>query len=317
MNDRFSRPFDVVGVGANSVDYVYCLPEFPRPDSPAAKLRIARHLVTYGGQTATALCTCASMGLRTKYVGAIGSDANGHRIWEALAGRGIDLEDAVISSAGNPYAVILIDEHHGERVVLWDRQPGLDVPRDAIEAALASRPRLLHVDDTDTGAAIAAAQVGRRAGIPVTSDIERITDGIEELIATVTIPIFDEHVLASLTGEDDFERGLRAVRRLRLRVKPDDAADFPIVCVTLGARGAMLLDGDRVHHVDGHRVTVVDTTGAGDVFRGAFIVALLRGDRPADILRFANAAAAVSCTRIGAIDGVPTADEVQSLVSGL
>lgn len=310
MNDT---SFDVVGVGANSVDYVYCLPEFPRPDSPAAKLRIARHLVTCGGQTATALCTCASMGLRAKYVGAIGNDTNGHRIWEALVRRGIDLEDVVISSAANPYAVILIDERHGERVVLWDRQPALDVPREAIEAALASPPRLLHVDDTDTGAAIAAARLGRQAGIPVTSDIERVTDGIEELVATVTIPIFDEHVLAALTGERDFERGLRAVRRLRLRVTPADTTGVQMVCVTLGARGAMLLDGDRVHRVEGHQVDAVDTTGAGDVFRGAFIVALLRGHSPADILRFANAAAAISCTRLGAMDGVPTVGEMRAL----
>ena len=306
MND-----FDVIGIGANSVDYVYVLPEFPRPDSAAAKLPITRHLVTCGGQTATTLCTCASMGLRTKYVGAIGSDANGHRIWEALAGRRIDVEDVVISSAGNPYAVILIDERHGERVVLWNRHPALEVPREAIETALASRPRLLHVDDTDTAAAITAAQVARRAGIPVTSDIERITDGIEALIATVTVPIFDEHVLFALTGERDFERGLRAVRRLRLRVNPEDTTDFQMVCVTLGARGAMLLKGDEVHHAPAVPVETVDTTGAGDVFRGAFIVALLRGDTPADILRFANAAAAISCTRIGAMESVPTLEEVQ------
>ena len=79
--------FDVVGVGANSVDYVYRLPEFPKPDSPAAKLRIAHHALTCGGQTATALCTCAAMGLRARYVGATGNDDNGHLIREELSRR--------------------------------------------------------------------------------------------------------------------------------------------------------------------------------------------------------------------------------------
>ena len=306
--------FDVVGVGANSVDYVYVLPGFPRPDSAAAKLRITRHLITCGGQTATALCTCASMGLRAKYVGATGNDANGQRIRQALGACGVDVEHAVASPTPNPYAVILIDEHHGERVVLWDRSPMLQLPHEAVEEALALRPRLLHVDDTDTASAHAAARLARRAGIPVTSDIERVTDGIEELIATVTIPIFDEHVLFALTGERDFERGLRAVRRLRLRVAPDDDTDFQMVCVTLGARGAMLLKGDEVHHVPGFSVEAVDTTGAGDVFRGAFIAALLRGGSPADILRFANAAAAISCTRVGAIDSVPTLEKVWAMI---
>jgi sugar/nucleoside kinase (ribokinase family) len=82
-----------------------------------------------------------------------------------------------------------------------------------------------------------------------------------------------------------------------------------MLCVTLGARGAMLLDGDRLHHEPAFSVAVSDTTGAGDVFRGAFIAAFLRGDPPEDILRFANAAAAISCTRLGAINGVPTLSE--------
>jgi sugar/nucleoside kinase (ribokinase family) len=79
----------------------------------------------------------------------------------------------------------------------------------------------------------------------------------------------------------------------------------------------MLLAGDTIYSAPGYTVDVVDTTGAGDVFRGGFITALLRGDGPEQILRFANAAAAVSCTRLGAIAGVPTMEEAQSLVSRL
>ena len=112
----------------------------------------------------------------------------------------------------------------------------------------------------------------------MTSDIERVGARTRELLAAVTIPIFAEHVLEALTGEKDFERALRAVKE----------PHHDMVCVTLGARGAMLLAGDRLYHVAGIPVDVVDTTGAGDVFRGAFIAALLRGDGPQDILRFAN-----------------------------
>ena len=82
--------------------------------------------------------------------------------------------------------------------------------------------------------------------------------------------------------------------------------------MTLGARGSMLLDGDTLHHEPARPVTVVDSTGAGDVFRGAFIYALLRGDTPRDILRFSNAAAAVSCTRVGAIASVPSLSDITS-----
>ncbi len=125
----------------------------------------------------------------------------------------------------------------------------------------------------------------------------------EALIASVTVPIFAEHALEPLTGERDFERALRVLRRRHAGM----------LCVTLGARGAMLLDGDRLYHEPAFQAAVLDTTGAGDVFRGGFITALLRGDRPGDILRFANAAAAISCTRLGAINGVPTLEETQAL----
>ena len=297
--------FDVVGVGANSVDYVYRLPAFPQPDSPTAKLRIAHHAIACGGQTATTLCTCTAMGLRSRYVGVTGNDDNGRLVRDELSRRGVDLTYTFVRDARNAFAVILLDDVRGERVVLWDRSPQLDLAPAEIDPAVIGDTRLLHVDDVDVEAAIRAAAMARAAGIPVTSDIERMGDRTDELVAAITIPIFAEHVLEPLTGEADFERALRALRRRHRGM----------LCVTLGARGAMLLDGDRLHYEPACQVAVSDTTGAGDVFRGAFIAALLRGDAPADILRFANAAAAISCTRLGAINGVPTLAETQALAT--
>jgi sugar/nucleoside kinase (ribokinase family) len=74
----------------------------------------------------------------------------------------------------------------------------------------------------------------------------------------------------------------------------------------------MLIDHD-LHRAPAFPVSVVDTTGAGDVFRGAFVFAMLRGDVPDEILRFANAAAAFSCTREGALNGVPALSDVIAL----
>ena len=294
---------DVIGVGANSVDHVYRLPEFPKPDSPAAKLRITHHAITCGGQTATTVCTCAAMGLRSRYVGATGNDDHGRLVRDELSRRGVDITHTAVRDAANAYAVILLDDVQGERVVLWDRESRLDLTPGDIDAAGIGDARLLHVDDVDAEASIHAASIAREAGIPVVSDIERLGDRTEALIASVTVPIFAEHALEPLTGERDFERALRVLRR-----RHDG-----MLCVTLGARGAMLLDGDRLYHEPAFQAAVLDTTGAGDVFRGGFIAALLRGDLPGDILRFANAAAAISCTRLGAINGVPTLEETQAL----
>jgi len=303
MTDR--PVFDVVGVGANSVDHVYRLPVHPQPDTPHAKVKITEHVVSFGGQTATTLCTCAKMGLRTRYIGALGTDALAESLRATLERCGVNLEGVVSRDGPNGHAVILIDDSRGERVVLWERDPMLALRDEDIPTDLASTARLVHVDDVDERATIRAAEEGRRAGRPVTSDIERVAPHTQALIDAVTIPIFAEHVVCELTGHSDPERALRDLHQPHHQMS----------CVTLGARGALLLADDAVHRVDGIRVNTVDTTGAGDVFRGAFIYALLRGDRPPDIVRFANAAAAVSCTRLGAISAVPTIQETEHLLS--
>ena len=296
--------FDVIGIGANSVDYVYVLPQFPSPDSTAAKLRIAHYTTSCGGQTATTLCTCAAMGLATSYIGATGNDDAGQLMRDALAGCGVDMSQSVESDGANAFAVILLDQRQGERAVLWERPRGLDLAPGDLDPDFICDTRLLHVDDVDVDTAIRAASMARAAGIPVTSDLEQAGERTEELIAAVTVPIFAEHVLEPLTGEKDFER---ALRKLRQRHRG-------MLCVTLGSRGAMLLDGDQLYRQPAFSMSVTDTTGAGDVFRGAFIAALLRGDSPGDILRFATVAAGLSCSRLGAMASVPTLAETEALV---
>ena len=186
-------------------------------------------------------------------------------------------------------------------MVLWNREDDLSMRVDEYPVDLVSSARVVHVDDTDQAASIAVALAARKAGVPVTSDIDRLTDLTEELIAAVSLPMFAEHVPAALTGEADLERALRKLRRTH----------DGLLCVTLGPRGAMLLDGDRLYSEPAPVVDAIDTTGAGDVFRGGFVYAWLKGESPSDILRFANAVAATSCTRMGAITGVPTLDDAR------
>jgi sulfofructose kinase len=297
--------WDVVGVGANSVDFVHLLPGYPQPFGSFAKMKIQRQVILCGGQMATAMSACARLGLRAKYVGVTGTDENGRRVRRELDRRGIDLTDLIIRDAQNQFAVILVDETNGDRIVLWDRDERLtmrerDIPAEAIASA-----RIVHVDDVDQGAAIRAAEIARAHGVPVTSDIDRITVRTKELIDAVSVPIFAEHVPTRVTGLHGQEEALNALRQ----------PHHQVLCVTLGERGAMALDRDGVHHAPAFEVEAVDTTGAGDVFRAGFVFALLRGWPTEDTLRFANAAAAISCTRLGALGGIPSLDEVEELVA--
>jgi len=253
---------------------------------------------------ATAMAACARLGLKTAYLGSVGNDHNGRLIVSELGRRGVDVSHVLTRDCPSRFAVITVDETSGDRIVLWDRDNRLNVARRDIDASLISTARFVHVDDEDQDAAIAAALIARAAGVPVTSDIDRITERTTELIAAVSIPMFAQHVLPEITGEADVERALRVVRR----------SHDGRLCVTLGAAGAALLVDDQFFIAPGEEITAVDTTGAGDVFRAAFIYAALHDYSPPEMLRFANAAAAVSCTRAGAMASVPSMDEVRRLL---
>jgi sulfofructose kinase len=298
------RAFDVIGIGATSIDDIYLLPACPAPTAALSKLRITRHVSTCGGQIATALAACARFGLRTRFAGVVGNDDNGGRIRRELAGRGVDMSGAIVRAAPNQHAVILIDERGGERIVLWDRSDALTFGEADVASARLGSARVLHLDDVDLDGAIRAAAAARANGTVVTTDLDRVTDRTLELVRAATFPIFAEHVPGGLTGIDDPAGALRVLQR-----------EHPgVLCVTLGPRGALALDGDTLHASPAFGVDPVDTTGAGDVFRAGFVYAHLQGWPIDRVLRFANAAAAVSCTRLGAMAGVPALEEVQRLI---
>ena len=294
---------DVVGVGENSVDLVLRLDARPGFE-PGAKTAIRSQDRAVGGQVVTTLCTCAALGLRAAYVGTFGDDENGAFVRQELERRGVDLSGAAIRAAANRLAVILVDPD-GERVVLWSRDPALRLEPDQLPAPIFERTRLVHVDGVDAQASLHAARLARRAGAIVTCDLDAGDPDAVALFEEVTVPILAEQVPRAMTGEPDVERALRVLGQRH---------PGPI-CVTLGAGGALLLDGGRVHHAPAPRVNAVDTTGAGDVFRGAFITALLEGQPPPFTLRFATAAATVSCMRVGAVGGVPSRADIDAMLS--
>lgn len=291
---------DVVGIGENSVDLVYRVPQMVGTGQKVQATSCRRLL---GGQVATTLCACAAFGLRTRYVGTFGNDEHGRLIRSELEQRGVDTSHSHVRYAPNRHAVILVDDGSGERTIVWHRDALLAVRPDELSREAMTGARVLHVDNADEDMAIAAARQGRAAGMIVTTDIDQVGDRTPELIAAATFPILAERVPQLITEESDPRQALRALRRTH----------DGMLCVTLGSRGSILLAGEELIEVPGVAVAAVDTTGAGDVFRGALIYALLRGDAPEAMLRFANAAAALSCTREGAIGGIPSLSEVEQL----
>lgn len=294
---------DVIGVGTNSVDEVLQLPVSFEAVPAGGKVRIGDRQFMCGGQTATVMAACAALGLRPGYVGAFGSDEHGQLIRDTLAQLDVDIRGSIECDTPNRGAVILVDPQ-GNRTVLWHQSSGLKVPFGNLQT-LTMRARIVHVDDDDPDLALHAAEAARLHDIRVTSDLEHPSDSVERLIAAVTYPIFEQNLPATLTGERDPERALRKLRRL----------NDGLLVMTRGAEGSVALDGDEFHTAPAFAVNVVDATGAGDVFRAGFIYGLLQKWGVAEMLRFANATAAVSCTRLGAIPSVPKLCEVQEFLA--
>jgi sulfofructose kinase len=300
-----SRPFDVTGFGLNSVDLVAVVAEYPAPNS---KQRLQRFARLPGGQIATAMATCARLGWRARYIGSFGGDDLGALSRESLEREGVDINAArTVAGASNQFAVILVDARSGERTVLWDRHPALTMdPADVPKAAVTSG-RLLIVDCHETAAATQAARYAREARIPTIIDVEKVRPGIGELLVNIDAIIAAQEFPSALTGHEGLGHALETIGR-----------DFgaALVCVTLGQEGSLAWCSGREIRTPAFQVDCVDSTGAGDAFRGAFAAACLRmpdGDVE-DVLRYANAVAALNCRTLGARGGLPTPDEVEQLM---
>jgi sulfofructose kinase len=301
-----SRPFDVVGFGLNSIDLVAVVAEHPSGNS---KQRLQRFARLPGGQIATAMVTCARLGLRASYIGSFGDDDLGDLSRKSLTSEGVDVSASrTVTGAATQFAIIVVDARSGERTVLWDRDPALamdpaSLPQEAIKAA-----RMAIVDCYETAAAAQVARIARNAGIPTVSDIERVRPGIADLLQNLDAIIMAEEFPMAFTGHDEAGRALQAIAR---------DFDAPLVCVTLGADGSLARCQGREIHTPGFAVDCVDTTGAGDAFRGAFAAACLQHphDDVETALSYANAVAALNCRALGARGGLPRAGEVELLMS--
>ena len=166
---------DVLGLGESSVDHVNLLPTAPLARGTASKLRISSAFDAAGGQIASMLAACSGLGLRSGYLGPLGSDDNGRLIRNELERRGVDLSNVLVRDAPARFAIILVDESTGERTVLWHRDPGLDIGDGEIDPAVLTA-RILHVDDVDEQAAIwtARAATARATGSATTTARTRL-----------------------------------------------------------------------------------------------------------------------------------------------
>ena len=295
--------FDVVGVGLNATDTLILLSHFP---AYAGKVAFDGEILSPGGQVASAMVTCANLGLRVKYIGTVGDDERGRIQMESLRGSGINLDDVEVrANCANQTAYILIDRSTGERTVLWRRDDCLRLDAASITAEKIRCARLLHIDGHDTPAVARAAEIAREHGIPVTVDVDTIYHGFDRVLPHVTHLVASSEFPIQWTNERDPFKALETIQ---------EEYKLPVASMTLGAHGALARVDGKFIYSPAFVVNCVDTTGAGDVFHGAFCYAVLQQMPMRETLEFANAMAALNCTALGARGGISTIEEAKALM---
>jgi sugar/nucleoside kinase (ribokinase family) len=290
-------PVDVVGLGVATIDYLALVPHLPEPDTKLAMLELSRQ---GGGLAATAMVTVARLGGSARYLGKLGDDDFSREILLGLAAEGVATDAVVIRpDARGRFAFILVEAGSGRRTILHTGHgPATLAPEELSRDAILSGRALL-VDTSDPDSARRAAGWARSAGRPVVLDADRYSPDARDLPARVDYAIASHNYAAAFTGEADPAAAARLL-----------AAAIPgVAVVTAGARGAFAALPDGFIHQPAFPVPVKDTTGAGDVFHGAFLYALLKERDLRRCLAFAAAVAALKCRALGGRAGIPTLPE--------
>jgi sugar/nucleoside kinase (ribokinase family) len=298
-----TKLFDLVGVGLNATDTLLLVDRFP---PHGGKVPVTLEIVSPGGQVASALAAAAKLGLRVKYIGTVGDDDRGRIQMESLRQAGMNLDDVEVrANCANQSAYIVIDNASGERTVFWSRPECLRIAPERITPAMIACARMLHIDGHDTPAVEQAARIARENGVPVSVDVDTIYPGFDRVLPLVDYLVASAEFPARWTGERDPFRALEMIQ---------NEHRMPVAAMTLGARGALARAEGRYHYSPGFAVDCIDTTGAGDVFHGAFCYAVLNGMSLPASLDFSNAMAALNCTRLGARGGIATAQQARELM---
>lgn len=277
----------------------------PAPDSSVPVEELIR---LPGGEIATAMVACARLGCRAAYVGRFGSNADGAEVADALRREGVDLSYARHVDGPNRLAIILVD-HAGRRTVLWSRSPALQMRPADIDPSAVTSGSILLVDAMDPDASTAAAAHARAAGVRTAIDIDAVRPGVGRLLRTIDVIIASQDFVGAFTGAESIAKGLN-------QLAADSGAS--LVVATMGAAGSLaLFEGGEIQ-TPAFPVDVVDTTGAGDAFRGGFLAGWVQYGASRSVpalLEIASAVAALNCRALGAQAGLPQWSAVDVLVT--
>ncbi len=282
---------DVLCVGHASYDLVYSVPHHPREDE---KMVADSFLSCGGGPAANAAVMVAKLGLKSAFVGYLGCDIYGEIHQQELIDHSVNVEKIVRGTSPTPQSMVLV-KPDGKRVLINYKGETKALPEAAVDCSTL-KTKVILFDGHEPHISIPLARYAKAQGIPTVLDAGSVHEGTLALMDKVDYLVCSEKFALQL--HNDTEIALSQLAEISSNV-----------VITLGDIGLIWQQGSTRGALPAFPVDVVDTTGAGDAFHGAFAAAVALEMSWDEILRYASVAGTLCCTKVGARLGLPSSQE--------
>jgi len=297
--------FDVVGFGALNVDKLFKVNKIAAKEEESFITNFAE---TCGGSAANTVVGLARLGCNVGFIGKVASDREGKMQLEEFRREGVDTNGIAVSNRGRSGAVMGFVDENGERALYIDAGVNDHVEFNEKSMRYASQAMFLHLTSF-VGEESFQTQMKILETIP--EDVKVSLDpgalyarrglaSLESIVERAFVLMPNAGELERLTGMADYRKGAEAMLSKGVKV----------VAVKLGSKGCYVTDGRRSHSVEAIKVSVVDTTGAGDAFSAGFLYGLIKHKSLEDCGRIGNFVASRCTTKMGARVGLPTLEDL-------
>jgi len=296
-------------IGSSNTDMIIRVPRIPRAGET---LLGGEFFTAAGGKGANQAVGAARAGATVSFIARVGKDPLGDQAIAGLIRDGIDVSCVFRDASAASGAALIFVAKGGENSIAVAGGANAKLsPADVKKAGSVIRSAAILVAQLETPlqTVLAAAAVAAKAGVRVIlnpAPARALPTSLLKLISILTPNETEAQLLTGIAVTDE-TGAAKACAKLRAR-------GVATVIVTLGSRGAFVADGNGRQLVPGFKVKAVDTTAAGDIFNGALAVALAEGRALADGVRFANAAAALSVTKLGAQPSAPKRAQIDEFL---
>jgi sugar/nucleoside kinase (ribokinase family) len=287
---------DVVGIGTSFMDQLVNVSRLPQGNGG---VRADEVFHQGGGNVATAIAAAARLGARAGMMGRVGGDSTGDFLIRDFIYNGVDTSRLLRGESGSssPYSIAVSERELGTRMFIIRQGTAAPLRPEDLDLDYIAAARILHLETGDP-ASMAAAEFARKHGVTVTLDAGDYTEDRLNLIPLVDILIASQMFYDGMFGEGGKE-GYRGNIGKLLAMGPR------VAWVTRGAEGCVGMAEGEYLEVPTFDTPVTDTTGAGDVFHGAYIAAMLEGLPHRECARYANAVSSIKCMFVGGRTGIP------------